>query len=141
MSNELTNTEIINICNKHNISINGIYCKDQLPKILIKGWYIINLDDAKGGGTHWCCFHYGKENLYFDSYGFPSPQQVEDKITPYVYNHKQIQNIDASTCGYYCIACIKCCERGTLIEFNKFINYFSKDTTINDRILQIILFR
>ena len=127
------------ICSKNNIKINGIHSKDNMPKQLHNGWYIINLDDACGGGTHWTCLYFGKYNFYFDSFGYPPPIQVQEMITPYVYNHKEIQNINSSSCGYFCICMIMYNKNGNKTDINKFLKYFTNNTMMNETILKAML--
>ena len=86
--NELSNFDLTDIITHMKLDkhFGGIYSKDQLPKELIRGkFYIINLQDHnKGDGTHWTAFYYNKPltSIYFDSYGFIAPQDVQNKITP-----------------------------------------------------------
>jgi hypothetical protein len=137
----LSNEDIFKILNKHNLPIVGIYSKDELPKDLKNGWYIINLEDHdKGSGTHWTCFKKGVINLYFDSFGFIFPEEVKERLTNITYNHKEIQNINSIMCGYFCIALINEMEKSVikddLLKFNQFISRFSKNTLFNDEILK-----
>jgi hypothetical protein len=123
---------------------NGIYSKDLLPSTLVKGWYIINLENHdEGNGTHWTCFKItnNKINIYFDSFNFVAPKIVDEKIKPYIYNDKQIQDVTSSACGWYCIACINYVEKhnviaGDILAFKDFVNGFSKNQDYNDGILQ-----
>ena len=79
--------------------------------------YIINMEDEfdkdgeRNGGTHWTCFQVmkypngKKEPIYFDSYGKPPPQAVEKFVGQKMpYNHKDIQSLMGSVCGYFCLA-------------------------------------
>lgn len=141
--NSLTNFEILDILKKYNIKINGIYMKDQLPNELKIGFYICNLQSSKdGSGSHWTAFYYNpKLSIYFDSYGFPSPIEIQDKIKPYVYNNRDLQAYQSSTCGYFCIAFIKYMYNSTDIfkSYNEFETLFSNNTENNDIILKNIL--
>ena len=47
------------------------------------------------------------ESIYFDSYGFIAPENIHETITPYEYNDGQIQDMNSSACGYFCISFIK----------------------------------
>jgi hypothetical protein len=137
----LSNEDIYKILNKHNLPIVGIYSKDELPKDLKNGWYIINLENSNdGSGTHWTCFKKGVINLYFDSFGFIFPEEVKERLTNITYNHKEIQNINSIMCGYFCIALINEMEKSVikddLLKFNQFISRFSKNTLFNDEILK-----
>ena len=49
---------------------NGVYSRDNLPKITKKGAYVINLDEYENTGTHWIAlFVKTNEVIYFDSFG------------------------------------------------------------------------
>ena len=48
---------------------NGLYSRDNLPRIR-DGAYIINLDDYSDIGTHWIALHVQNTDVtYFDSFG------------------------------------------------------------------------
>lgn len=145
--NTLSNKDINEIINSMGLKhqLNGISFKDDLPKNLKYGFYICNLQSKKtdGNGTHWTVFYYdGEQNLYYDSFGFHPPREIEQKINPYFYNHKNIQNEKTSSCGYYCIAFIKFLSKikDKKKAFENFINLFDKDTTKNEMILQSLLY-
>ena len=99
-NNELNNFEIIEILKHFGIEINGIYSKNNLPLELKRGFYIINLDDKNGEGTHWTTFYYNYPDysIYYDSYGFIAPEMVQNKIKPYIFNDKEIHSINSSSC-------------------------------------------
>ena len=82
---ELNDKEIMILADKFNIKINGIFNKDKLPNKFSDGWYILNLDDYKGGGTHWTCFN-TSDKIYFDSMGFIAPEDLDNMLKPYTYN-------------------------------------------------------
>ncbi len=51
-----------NILTRHGYKINGIYSKDELPKDLQEGFYVINMQNHdKRIGTHWIAFRYSKD--------------------------------------------------------------------------------
>ena len=65
----LTNFEIINYY-KNEPRFNGIYSRDNLPKKIKNGPYVINLDEYADVGTHWiACTLKNNEVIYFDSFG------------------------------------------------------------------------
>ena len=93
--NELSNFEIIDIIKDMKLDqyFGGIFNKDRVPELI--NINLINLQDQDdGGGTHWTCFYYNKPltSFYFDSYGFIAPTDVQEKITPYIFNDKDIQD-------------------------------------------------
>ena len=83
----------------------GIYPKDQIKPDMIKRnhYYIINLDDSIGNGTHWTAFYVDDNNRieYFDSYGLKPPQIITNY--DYIYNSSQLQSYESKACGYYCL--------------------------------------
>ena len=106
INNTLSNFNIDEILNKYNIKYNGIFSKDKIPSKILNGFYIINLQNSNmGGGTHWTSLYKINDgySLYWDAFGFPAPQDIVDKLHCYDYNHKDIQDIDSCSCGYYCI--------------------------------------
>jgi hypothetical protein len=108
---ELTSYDIEKLAHQLNIDIKGIYCRDEITKINKLGWYVINMDLHTGSGTHWVCCYFGQNhNFYFDSFGEVAPQQLHNKLEPYMYNHKQIQSMNSDSCGWYCLAVIRYCE-------------------------------
>ena len=63
----LTNFDIQKYQNKPRF--NGVYSRDNLPKIK-DGAYVINLDDYSDIGTHWVDLYVSNIDVtYFDSFG------------------------------------------------------------------------
>ena len=77
--NALSNVDIMDILNKYNISIGGIFSKDKIPKLIVDKFYVINMQNStEGDGTHWVCFYFnGMDNYYFDSFGFNCPKKYK----------------------------------------------------------------
>ena len=142
--NTLSDRDIIEILKNQNIHIHGIFMKDELPSKLTKGFYIINLQSStEGNGTHWVALYYNPVcSYYFDAFGFIAPLEIQNKIKPYAFNDKQIQDLKSSACGYYCIAFIMFLYGKKDIEnlYRIFINLFSSDTYKNDEVLERILY-
>jgi len=140
---EISNFDILNILGKKNISINGIFSKDLLPK-LKKGFYIINLEKSdQGNGTHWTTLYYDDDNnFYMDSFGSPAPIEIQKHLKDYFYNDKQIQNINSEACGYYCICFIEYFTKNKINkdEFQKFLNIFKTNSKHNYLILKNLIF-
>ena len=61
---------------------NGVYSRDNLPKITKKGAYVINLDEYENTGTHWIAlFVKTNEVIYFDSFGIEHiPKEINKFI-------------------------------------------------------------
>ena len=136
---ELYFNEVLELCHKLNIHIKGIFCRDQIPNDLQNEWIIINLDKHTGSGTHYTAFYRGKQNLYFDSFGMPACEELENKYGKnYIYNHKQIQSMTSDSCGWFCIACIGYCEKygNTEHSFHSFLDLFTDKVELNEKILE-----
>ena len=147
MANPLSNFEIIDIIKDRKLDkhFGGVYSKDQLPELIKDKFYIVNLQDHdEGGGTHWTAFYYNypSTSIYFDSYGFIAPRDVQKRITPYIFNDKDIQDFNSSACGFYCIAFIKFLHDKTDKEqmYKTFLKLFKLETIKNDKILQELLY-
>ena len=145
-NNALSNFDIMDIIHSQGVDdFQGVFMKDQLPDKLERGSYVINLQSSKeGNGTHWVCLYYTPNfSYYYDSYGFIAPLEVQNKITPYMYNDLEIQDIDSTACGFYCVAFILYLNKKMNIEkaFMEFINLFGKDTERNEAILYQILYK
>ena len=147
MSNALSNLEIIDIIKNRNLEkhFGGVYSKDQLRELIKGKFYIVNLQDHdEGNGSHWVAFYYNypSTSIYFDSYGFIAPRDVQKRITPYIFNDKDIQDFNSSACGFYCIAFIKFLHDKTDKEqmYNTFLKLFKLETIKNDKILQELLY-
>jgi hypothetical protein len=146
--NELSNFELMDIIQdmKLDYHFGGVFSKDQLPKELIREkFYIVNLQDHDAGsGTHWTVFYYNKPltSIYFDSYGFIAPLDVENSIKPYIYNDAEIQDFDSSACGYFCIAFIKFLHNKDNKQeaYKTFLKLFKLQTLKNDKILHNMLY-
>jgi hypothetical protein len=135
--NGITDAHIQRILGK---KLNGIYMKDEIPKKLKNGWYIFNMDDSTDprDGTHWVAFkRSNNNNFYFDPIGIIPPLEVLEKCKNCNYNKKQIQDIDSTACGWFCIAIILWETNGGKIT--DFIKCFSDNPKENDRVLFKIL--
>ena len=77
----LTNIEI-NEYYKNEPRFNGVYSRNNLPKIIKKGAYVINLDEYANIGTYWIAlFVKPKYMVYFDSFGVEHiPKEIKKFI-------------------------------------------------------------
>jgi len=122
----LSNIDILELLKKNNVSVNDIIMKD-CEGSLKKGFYIVNLDNAGGGGTHWTALYFdGKLNIYFDSFGVAPPKNIERLLGNFIYNTEQIQDLNSELCGYYCVLFVKYLyhSRSKYYRFNEFVNLF-----------------
>ena len=139
LSNELSDTELQELVQHYNIkNYHGSYIDNRMPRKLKNGYYSINLN----GHSHWTClFKDGKDFYYFDSFGFPASEEVEELIGEYIYSDVQLQNMNSSSCGYYCIAFMLYLQqhKDKKSAFAKFLSLFTKDTKNNELILDELL--
>ena len=108
--------------------LNGVYSRDNLPKIK-DGAYVINLDEYSDIGTHWitsCMLN--NDVTYFDSFGV---EHIPEEIKTHIKNKSiktnilRIQAYDLVMCGYFCIGFIDLMLAGKTLTH--FINlFFSK---------------
>lgn len=142
-NNELSSIQIEKKMKELNVPLIGVFCKDELPKYMKKGNYIINMDNHTGKGTHWVALYYNypENSLYFDPFGFIAPSEIEDRIKPYIYDSNDVQAYDSSSCGYYCIAFLMFLHKNHNIykAYRNFIKLFSKNQVLNEKICQNLL--
>ena len=99
---------------------NGVYSRDNLPKITKKGAYVINLDQYENMCTHWVSlFVKTKYTVCFDSFGI---EHIPKEINKFINNDIKsnifrTQAYDSIMCEYFCI---------------EFINYMLKVKTLLD---------
>ena len=79
----LTNIEI-NEYFKNEPRFNGVYSRNNLPKTIKKGAYVINLGEYENTGTHWVAlFVKPKYTVYFDSFGI---EHIPKEINKFINN-------------------------------------------------------
>ena len=116
---------------------NGVYSRDNLPKIK-DGAYVINLDEYSDIGTHWIALYALNNNVtYFDSFGVEHiPKEIKIFIDKSIVltNIFRIQAYDSVMCGYFCTGFIDFMLEGkTLTDFTNLCspNNFKKNDDIN----------
>ena len=89
---------------KNEPRFNGIYSRDNLPKIKDVA-YVINLDEYYDIGTHWIALYVQKNDVtYCDSFGVEHiPKEIKAFInkSTIVTNLFRIQAYDSIMCGYF----------------------------------------
>ena len=117
----LTNFEIQEYY-KNEPRFNGVYYRDNLPKTIKSGTYVINLDEYEDVGAHWIALYVkNNEITYFNSFGV---EHVPKEIKKFI-EHKnikinifKIQADNSTMCGYVCIGFINFMFAGkSLIDF------------------------
>ena len=98
----LTNFEIKNYYESEP-RFNGVYSRNNLPKIIKNGAYVINLDECADVGTHWIALYVkNDEVIYFDSFGV---EYVPKEIKKFIGNKDiktnifRIQAYNSIICG------------------------------------------
>jgi hypothetical protein len=121
----------------------GTFTKNDLNYIP-NGNTIYNLN----GTSHWVAMCRDGDNFfYFDSYGVVPPQHLEDLIMEgskdglYMYNTKEIQAINSSSCGFYCVAFLKWMDKAKqkYKAFKDFQNLFTDQYQNNEIVLHELL--
>ena len=132
--NGLTDKQIKLLCDYFNINIIGVFEKNEI-KSLEFGNYIVNLN----GQSHWCSMIISPNgNFWFDSYGFIAPENLQNLMENYIWNDKQIQDINSTSCGYYCIAFLKFMKSPSNKSYLQFTDLFNTPKK-NDKILFSLL--
>ena len=127
----LTNFEIQK-CYQKDLRFNGVYSRDNLPKIK-DGAYVINLDQYSDIGNHWITLYSRNDNVtYFHSFGV---EYIPKEIKTFIGNKKIKTNIfRIQVCyslmrGYFHIGFIDFMLAGmTLTDFTNLFspNYLTK---------------
>lgn len=115
-------------------AIDTIPCISKYPSCLI-----INNQTSIQNGQHWIAifFNSNKTAEFFDSYGNPPifyglNYYINKYSSTYIFNHKQVQSINSSNCGYYCVLFLLFKSRGLSME--TYLSHF-KDSNLNDKML------
>ena len=70
---------------------NGAFSRNNLPKKIKDGAYVIKVDEYADVGTHWIAFFCNKNTvIYFDSFGV---EHILEEIKEFVGNKKIKENI------------------------------------------------
>ena len=116
-SHPLTNFEIQKYY-KNEPRFNGVFSRNNLPKKIKDGAYVINLDEYADVGTHWIALFCNRnESVYFDSFCVEHiPEEIKEFISRPSSSALQNKNIkanifrvqanDSVMCGYFCIGFI-----------------------------------
>ena len=116
---------------KNEPRFNGVYSRDNLPKIK-NGAYIINLDEYSDIGAHWVALFVQNNNsvIYFNSIGV---EHILKENKAFINNKNIITNIfkiqayDSIMCGYFCIGFIGFILAGkTLTEYTNLFSTLRK---------------
>ena len=79
---------------KNEPRFNGVFSRNNLPKKIKDGAYIINLDEYADVGTHWTALFCNRnEIVYFDSFGV---EHVPEEIKEFIEEFSGNKNIKAN---------------------------------------------
>ena len=79
----LTNIEISEYCSNEP-RFNGVYSRNNLPKTIKKGTYVINLDEYENASTHWVALFIKTDDaIYFDIFGI---EHIPKEINKFINN-------------------------------------------------------
>ena len=142
----ISNIKIKEICKKLNVPLIDVLMKDQFHKGLPIGLYVLNLNNSDQGGSHWTSLIKlkGGKYLYCDSFGAPPPQTVLNSldISPgkLMFNDQQIQHLNATNCGYYCILFLYyyTIYKTPSKTITNYLKHFTTDEAENDKVLRDI---
>ncbi len=135
LSNELTDTDIDNLAKQFKIpNFKGCVLRDEIPKLKVGESVIINLN----GASHWTALIRLPDGyFYMDSYGVIGPKSLEH--LDYVYSEVDLQSLNSSACGWFCLGFLLSMNRGGEGEkmYAQFIDAFkspeSNDVTLKKR--------
>ena len=126
---------------KNEPRFNGVYSRNNLPKTIKKGAYIINLDEHDDIGTHWIALYVPNNCIYFDGFGV---EHIPNEVKQFIGNKETTANIfrlqayDSIMCGYFCLAFVDYVFPGKMLL--QFTNLFSPyDFKKNDKIVEEML--
>ena len=122
----LTNFEIQKYY-KNEPRFNGVFSRNNLPKKIKDGTYIINLDGYADVDTHWIAlFCKRNETVFFDSFGV---EHVSKEIKKFIRNKNikanifRVQANSSIMCGSFCMGFIDFMLAGK--ELTNFTSLFS----------------
>jgi hypothetical protein len=98
--------------------------------------FVINIGNLNIGGTHWTCLYIkNKSAIYYDSFGENMPQECIQFLKKNNIKYKEsmvhTQEINDTSCGYYCLAFLKYMNNKEATQFN--LNVYNKiyETDLN----------
>ena len=107
---------------KNEPRFNGVYSRDNLPKTIKNGAYVINLHEYADVDTDWIALYVkNNEVIYFDSFGVEHVPKEIKRFTGHKNtktNIFRIQTDNQIICGHFCIGFIDFMFAGkSLIDF------------------------
>lgn len=134
-----TSSDLYDIAGKMGLKNFKVFSKQDLPKKLTAGNYIINIDNGPSG-THWVSLHSSPKQgtVYFDSFGMEIDPQILAFVKSIKRNAKSIeldaQDIEATSCGYWGLFFLYQMQNGVSIP--AFMNLITDDQLKNEKMLE-----
>ena len=133
LSNELSNTEIDELVHELKIpNFRGCFIRNKTPSLKVGESCILNLN----GQSHWTALIRLPDGyFYFDSYGVIGPMDLDH--LNYIYSETDIQCLNSTACGFFCLGFIISMNRGGNGEtmYRQYIDAF-KGPEANDLTLR-----
>ena len=138
----LTNFEIQKYY-KNEPRFNGFFSRNNLPKNIKDGVYIINLDKYTDVGTYWIALLCKKnEIVYFNSFGIEYIPEIVKEFTGnknIKANIFRVQENNSIMCGYFCIGFIDFMLAGK--KLTDYTNLFSPHDVIKNENIILSYFK
>ena len=137
----ISNYDLLQWCEYLNIPIKDVLSRDEnTPHNHMQALFIYNLEPSYMNGSHWVAT-YVKNGIvnYFDSFGMPPSQELVDHVKKkkliLLHQNNQIQNINTTTCGYFCLYFLNEMNKGT--SYYDLLKVFNiHDTMKNEKFIE-----
>ena len=137
----ISNYDLLKWCEYLNIPIKGVLSRDEnTPHNHMQALFIYNLEPSYMNGSHWVAT-YVKNGIvnYFDSFGMPPFQELVDHVKKkkliLLHQNNQIQNINTTTCGCFCLYFLNEMNKGT--SYYDLLKVFNiHDTMKNEKFIE-----
>ena len=117
----------------------GVFPLDLIPKNIVRGACICNIDTHDKPGRHWVALYKnGKTCEFFDSYGKP-PLEYSRLFKAFygnntvLFNSIDLQSENTNVCGYYSLFYLILRMRG--YSMKDILNHFDVNNTLNNDLL------
>jgi len=135
----MSNFDLLEWCKYWKIPINNVLSRDRtVPHNHKQATFIYNLEPSHMSGSH-CIATYVRDNVinYFDSFGLLPFQEIVDhaknKNLTLLHQNQQIQHLNTTTCGYFCLYFLNETHKGT--DYFDLLQVFDFDTDKNEKII------
>ena len=136
----MSNFDLLEWCKYLKIPINNVLSRDtKAPHNHILAIFIYNLEPSYMSGSHWIAT-YVTDNVinYFDSFGLPPFQEMVDHVKKknltLLHQNQQIQHLNTTTCGYFCLYFLNEMHKG--VDYFDLLQVFDFDTNKNEKFIE-----